>query len=344
MKSQTPLVSIVVPVYNAEKYLSKCIESVLNQTFFDWELILVNDGSIDDSALICESYKNKDKRIVVINKKNEGVGQARNEGMDKAKGIYLCFLDADDWLNDRTLEIAWRESNGAFFDLIQFGCIRFIDESKIISYRVTPNIEINLNNQDNSSLISLFEAGNAYAVWGKLIKRDVILKNDLWFGNKKRGQDIDFTIRAYQYIKYIKGISDCLYNYRVLYNVSSKYDPMIIENHIQNYIQFNNLFTDCQRNVIVQNYMAKLYLLWFTIVIPINISGNKKLSINEKIKEFKRLFENNPAKEIYLNKKRINLKGKFKFLSFVYSINSPILLFFFSSMLQKVRSKLNLTN
>jgi glycosyltransferase involved in cell wall biosynthesis len=342
--NENPLISVIIPVYNAGKYLSQCIDSILNQTFNEWELILINDGSIDDSPFICDNFKNIDKRIIVIHKQNEGVGRARNDGIVKAKGVYLCFVDADDWLNKTTLEIALQASNNNILDLIQFGCVRFAGDNKILSRRISPDIEINLNKQSKSNLIPLFDAGNAFAVWGKLIKRTVIIENDLWFRNKKRGQDIDFTIRAYEYFVHIKGISDCLYNYRVLYDISSKYDSLIIENHNENYIQFYNLFKDCAHIFSVQNYLVKLYVLWFTLVIPINISSNKKLSRIEKKIEFKRLFQSQEAREIYLKFNNNNLTGRYKILCLIYSLNSPFLLFVFSSIIQKVRNKFNLTN
>ena len=101
---KTGLVSIVVPVYNATSYLIECIESVLNQTDSDWELLLVNDGSTDDSELICESYAERFDQVFVFNQENKGVSCARNLGICKAEGEFLCFLDADDWLEPNYLE------------------------------------------------------------------------------------------------------------------------------------------------------------------------------------------------------------------------------------------------
>ena len=94
----TPKYSIIVPVYNAETYLPDAIESVLSQDFNDWELILINDGSIDKSQTICEYYQKQDQRIKLISKNNEGVSVTRNIGLESAKGEFIVFLDADDWL------------------------------------------------------------------------------------------------------------------------------------------------------------------------------------------------------------------------------------------------------
>ena len=93
-----PKISVIVPVYNVEKYLRKCIESILNQTFREFELILVDDGSTDSSGKICDEYALKDSRIKVIHKENGGASSARNAGLDVAKGEYIGFVDSDDWI------------------------------------------------------------------------------------------------------------------------------------------------------------------------------------------------------------------------------------------------------
>ena len=97
-----PKVSIIVPVYNTEKYLSQCVESILSQTFIDFELLLIDDGSKDDSGKICDEYAAKDNRIRVFHIANSGVSTARNMGLDNAKGKYIAFLDADDYWYDST--------------------------------------------------------------------------------------------------------------------------------------------------------------------------------------------------------------------------------------------------
>lgn len=93
-----PEISIIVPIYNVEKYLPKCIESILSQTFTNFELILVNDGSKDRSGIICDEYASKDNRIKVIHKENGGVSSARNSGVDLASGKYIGFVDPDDYI------------------------------------------------------------------------------------------------------------------------------------------------------------------------------------------------------------------------------------------------------
>ena len=91
------LISVVLPIYNVDKYLTKCIETVINQTYKDIEIILVDDGSTDNSSTICDTFKEKDNRIKVIHKKNGGLSDARNIGLKNAHGRYICFIDSDDY-------------------------------------------------------------------------------------------------------------------------------------------------------------------------------------------------------------------------------------------------------
>ena len=93
-----PMVSIIVPIYNAEQYLRRCVDSILNQEYTDYELLLVNDGSTDASGDICEEYGDRDPRVIVIQKENTGVSDSRNRALDRARGKYLQFLDSDDWI------------------------------------------------------------------------------------------------------------------------------------------------------------------------------------------------------------------------------------------------------
>ena len=104
MEENNRLISIIVPIYNVEKYLSKCIESLLNQTYTNIEILLVNDGSTDNSKKICEQFKGKDSRIKLINKENGGLSDARNKGLQKSIGKYITFVDSDDYVEKNYIE------------------------------------------------------------------------------------------------------------------------------------------------------------------------------------------------------------------------------------------------
>lgn len=105
-----PIISIIVPVYNTEKYLDKCIQSVLAQTYTNWELLLIDDGSTDSSGAICDKYAAEDNRIRVFHKENGGVSSARNLGLDNAQGEWISFVDADDWIENSMLHDAYQKA------------------------------------------------------------------------------------------------------------------------------------------------------------------------------------------------------------------------------------------
>ena len=140
--NSTPVISVIVPFYNAEQHIAHCIESILSQTFKYFELVLVNDGSIDNSAKICYQYSQNDSRINYLEKENGGPGSARNLGIKEAKGEYVYFVDGDDWIEEDLLEVCWNVLKSERPDIIIFGYVvdHVNKEGKTISSNeVNPN-------------------------------------------------------------------------------------------------------------------------------------------------------------------------------------------------------------
>lgn len=168
-------ISIIVPIYNVENYLKNCIDSILNQTFKDFELILVNDGSTDTSLDICEDYKYIDNRIKIVNKKNGGISSARNAGLNVARGEYIGFVDSDDYIHPQMYEILYNEiiKNKADISMCDFKKVYEFDRKLLESSFIScDEIEI-LNNEE-----ALFELGEKNGVtyvvaWNKLYKREL---------------------------------------------------------------------------------------------------------------------------------------------------------------------------
>lgn len=186
MEKVTPLLSIIVPVYNVEEYLPRCVDSILSQTFPDFELILVDDGSPDRCGEICDAWAKKDCRIRVLHKSNSGVNAARNTGLGLAKGRYITFIDGDDFIKSNTFEkaLALLEKNREI-DLLQYPEIHVQDgkESIWIGYPEIPII-LSKNNEKMAALIGrapILPGG----LWGK------IYRSTVW-NNLKLREDMNF--------------------------------------------------------------------------------------------------------------------------------------------------------
>lgn len=192
-----PLISIIVPVYNAENTIGRCVDSILNQTFRDWELLLVDDGSIDHSDMICDQYAAKDRRIKIFHKENGGVSSARNIGLKYAKGEWITFVDADDYLNVESLCDMIKCSENA--DLV-------MSSIKICGYqeRVVKLDNSFANNEyEIGILLTLLNGYMGLTVpFAKLLKLSIINKYKIRFDNRfSSGED---TLFVYQYLYHIK--------------------------------------------------------------------------------------------------------------------------------------------
>ena len=193
---QGPLVSVVVPVYNAEKYLDKCIESLLGQSYGNLEIILVNDGSTDKSGRICEGYARKDSRVRVIHKDNGGVSDARNSGLKKASGKYLCFLDSDDYIETGTVEHAVQVAETEKADAVIWSYYAdFVDcdGKPVFSKKVTVDTAVYSKKGARPLPANEQLLGIGY-VWNKLYRTAVIKNNNFLFQKDiSLGEDMLFN-------------------------------------------------------------------------------------------------------------------------------------------------------
>ena len=227
-------VSIIVPVYNCEKYLKKCIESIINQTYKDLELILIDDGSKDKSYDISLEYKKKYKNIIVLKQNNKGSGSARNYGIEKATGKYLMFCDSDDFFFFFTVESFIKETLKEDYDLVISGYNNFkYYNDKVVICKENNAMEdiIKTKEQVRKSYIELHEKCLNQAPWGKLYKRSIVIENKVRFKDYKRCQDIIFNLQYYEHVENIKIIKDKLYNYQTPEGNAyiSKFPPNMIE-------------------------------------------------------------------------------------------------------------------
>jgi glycosyltransferase involved in cell wall biosynthesis len=168
-----PTVSIIVPVYNAEDYIRRCIDSIIRQDFEDFELLLIDDGSTDSSGAICDQYQQNDPRIRVVHKKNAGVSAARNTALDLARGTYLQFLDSDDWITPEATRLFVRAADSRQCDLIIADFYRVVDER--LSQKGDIEEDRVLTREEYAACMMENPADYYYGVlWNKLYRREII--------------------------------------------------------------------------------------------------------------------------------------------------------------------------
>lgn len=197
-----PLITVIVPVYNVEQQLERCLNSILDQTYNKYELIIINDGSTDSSGCICDEYKKKDNRVKVFHKQNEGASSARNAGIEKANGEYICFVDSDDYVDNRYLTAFLVDSLIKDKYTLVVQDLQFENGDSISKY--SNFIEGNYSGKDFSKLFSLNEIDRRGGPVSKLYNKEIITTNNLKFHlNIHAGEDLLFMI---SYLSLIKNV------------------------------------------------------------------------------------------------------------------------------------------
>lgn len=241
-----PKFTIISPVYNTAEYLNRFIDSVLAQQFSDFELIIVDDGSIDDSVDICSSYIQKDKRIKLFQQHNQGAGPARNYGLSEATGEYILFYDSDDWLSESALQIINDTINNNSVDLLIYGAeeVRY-NEQDIECDRVPllpEKMDLKSTEDCRDVFCDLIFSSVLNVPWNKLYKKAIIDEHNIVFPSTRRAQDAFFNMEYYKHISSLYSIDNILYYYRGntqekvwkkfpkdLYKIDMQYDRYLVD-------------------------------------------------------------------------------------------------------------------
>lgn len=209
-------VSVVVPVYNAEKYLNKSIPALLNQTYNDIEVILVENGSTDNSLDMCKKFADADARIRVIDtKENIGAGEARNVGISRATGEYICFFDADDWYENTIIEklVSSVLENGSDVAICAYEA--FVEGTERKDHHTCKSMVCKKKNETQQYFADSFPDGHVGFLWNKIYKLSVIKENDIRFPKLSRLEDGFFNLAFFTAAESISVIEDELYHYRI---------------------------------------------------------------------------------------------------------------------------------
>lgn len=213
-------ISIIVPAYNAEKHIRACVSSILKQTYTNLEIILVDDGSKDNTGKICDEYKEKDNRFKVIHVQNGGLSKARNIGMDVATGEYIMFIDSDDIYEENSCEVLYNEITTTQADYVIGNYIHMNSNGEkwpkpLFDIEKYNNFELSIKDYQKSFFVM-----NS-VVWNKIFRKKFIDKYNLRFVNGAIAEDAIFSIFCYVHAKKAYYISDIVYNYRQNENNSS---------------------------------------------------------------------------------------------------------------------------
>lgn len=212
-----PKVSVIIPVYNVEKYLRECLDSVINQTLKDIEIILVDDGSTDSSLVICNEYAQKDDRIIVLTQQNQGAGSARNLGMEIAQGEYFHFMDSDDTIDEIFYDVLYKNGRKYNSDIIICGINTISKNDSYIEYfDLSKYINRNRFNCFNYKDIKEQLFKRSWNIWNKLYKSDFVKKYNIRYSNARVFQDAPFHFETILKAKRMSFVEAKLYNYNLM--------------------------------------------------------------------------------------------------------------------------------
>lgn len=294
------LVSVIVPVYRIpENFLRKCLESLLSQTLRDVEFLLIDDGSPDDCGKICDAYARKDSRMLVIHKENEGVSVARNLGLKMASGRYVTFVDADDWCDERMLEVgcAFAERNTS--DVVFCSARKASKLDELVS--LWPNEKKELNQKERVALVDAailprsFEDGVKIAAWGKIYRTSAIRGFFEYTPNVKYGQDNVFNLGVFQSSLLFSYCPDACYYYQdqnpmqtmCRYNPQKYEDVKVLVRSLRNAINADILYHYDQ-----QLHTRKLSMILMNVLPQQFFHPDNKECFFTKYSKFKRFVNN----------------------------------------------------
>lgn len=299
------LISIVVPIYNVENYLEKCIKTLINQTYKNIEIILVDDGSKDSSGEICNEYQKKDERIKVIHKENGGLSDARNAGIKEATGKYIAFLDADDYVDYTMYEKLYNVIKEENAEIAICGYSRINEKDKEMPYP----LEVKKYKKDRSILYNMIgtlpkdseDINIGMSVWKCLYNLEVIKKNNLYFRSERVyiSEDIVFQIEYFEFVNKVALLGDPLYKYR--YNevsLSKKYRKDRFEKQKILYLKEKSMLEERKwLDKELNNRLDRTFIMKVKACIKSEVVANTEIK-EKKLQNIKKILEDDLLQKI----------------------------------------------
>lgn len=298
-----PKISVIVPIYNVEKYLEKCINSIILQTLEDIEIILVNDGSTDKSFEIINKYKAIDSRIIVINKINSGLSAARNSGLKVARGEYVGFIDSDDWIEENMLEELYEAGKKYNSEVVACNFKSFNDINNTFNkYPINEGKYIGKLVINEKILSKVIEGKLKTPVWDKIYKKKFLQDNKIKFDEKIiRFEDWHFIVEVYEKVNNLYYLDKNMYNYRIYSNtLSNKYYDnffeLIIELNKRKFAVIEEKFKN--KEIIIKN--AKFnYIDDINKVLNHIMTNGKRINMKKKIFKIEAVIKNDFTKGMF---------------------------------------------
>jgi glycosyltransferase len=250
------LVSIIIPVYKVEQYLKRCMDSVLNQTYKNIEVILVNDGSPDNCPALCDEYAKIDSRVRVIHKENGGLSSARNVALDTVKGDYVFFVDSDDWLALETLEVL-NEYLEKDYDMISFQRT-YLTEEKVVEKGSENAKDMDVSQYIDESFLGKYD----FFVTTKIFKTEVF--NNVRFLEGRNYEDLEIMHRLFLNMKKVVGLDYFLYYYWKG-NEGAITNTITMENIKDHYLSANEIYHACKKYLEDRGKDASNIVAWYKV-------------------------------------------------------------------------------
>lgn len=297
-------ISIIIPIYNIENYISQCVDSILNCKIDNFEILFIDDGSTDNSSKICKNYCKKNQNMHYYYKKNGGASSARNFGLKKAVGEYVWFIDGDDFIaNNKDVNYIIQSAKE---DFIQFKMCYFYEKQQKI--RLLKNIECKFSSFKDNLYTQVQSGTISISPCDKILKRKLIIDNDVFFEEGIVAEDIDWSLKLFLHVSTFKIVNKDIYVYRQQRkgSVSSAATNKTIESLYFIINKWNNYdYDDEMIEKIYVSYMAYQYVLMITFINNHNCS--KKLK--KEIKKLKTILRNDLNYKVKLTNKLFGFFG-----------------------------------
>lgn len=279
-------ISIIIPVYNLEKKLRRCLDTVLAQSIENYEVLLVDDGSTDNSGRICEEYVGRDKRFHYIYKENDGVSSARNEGIRKASGDFIAFVDGDDFLREDYLE---RLQLGE--EDLTIGSVYYTDPAGQIT-SIARREASAVEEVTPENMAKWFDRGSLFSVWTSMFRKSIILDHKIWFDTHlTRGEDVVFMMTYAEHCRKVRFVDDLIYYYVQYGGSSSKKINLANMRSLDGLDRFLEAWFSRQK---VRSALYEDPGFWLhreTREYLYGVIKNKEVSLREKYSVFKELMK-----------------------------------------------------